>query len=70
MEQDKMELTIEQIRSIMDNNFQIPSESSLMEITPMLIEKLGAIDSDVREGCLEILYAWIMNGEYDDATLI
>ncbi|MFX1414608.1 MAG: DUF2785 domain-containing protein, partial [Promethearchaeota archaeon] len=44
--------------------------SSLMEITPMLIEKLGAIDSDVREGCLEILYAWIMNGEYDDATLI
>ena len=62
MEQDKMELSIEQIKSIMENNFQIPSESSLMEITPVLIEKLGSIDSDIREGCLEILYAWIMNG--------
>ena len=65
-----MELTIEQIKSIMENNFQIPSESSLMEITPMLIEKLGSIDSDIREGCLEILFAWIMNGEYDNTTLI
>lgn len=65
-----MELKIEQIKSIMENDFQIPSESSLMEITPVLIEKLGTIDSDIREGCLEILYAWIMNGEYDDATLI
>jgi hypothetical protein len=70
MEQDKMELTIEQIKSIMENNFQIPSESSLMEITPVLIEKLGSIDSDIREGCLEIMYAWIMNGEYDNTTLI
>ncbi|NVM46603.1 MAG: DUF2785 domain-containing protein [Candidatus Lokiarchaeota archaeon] len=69
MEQDKMELTIVQIKSIMENNFQIPSESSLIEITLLLIEKLGSIDSDIREGCLEILYAWIMNGEYDDTTL-
>ena len=70
MEQAKMELTIEQINSIMENDFQIPSDSSLKEITPVLIEKLGSIDSDIREGCLEILYAWIMNGEYDDTTLI
>ncbi len=65
-----MDLTIEQIKSIMENDFQIPSESSLMEITSVLIEKLGSIDSDIREGCLEILYAWIMNGEYDNTTLI
>ncbi len=65
-----MELTIEQINSIMENNFQIPLETSLMEITPKVIEKLGSIDSDIREGCLEILYAWIMNGEYDSQTLI
>jgi hypothetical protein len=65
-----MELTIEQIKSIMENNFQIPSETSLMEITSILIEKLGSIDSDIREGCLDILYVWIINGEYDDETLI
>ena len=65
-----MELTMEQIKSIMENNFQIPSGYSLMEITPVVIEKLGSIDSDIREGCLEILYAWIMNGEYNDTTLI
>ena len=65
-----MELTIEQIKSIVENNFQIPSESSLMKITPVLIEKLGSIDSDIRENCLEILFAWIMNGEYDNTTLI
>ncbi len=70
MEQNKMELTIEQIKSIMENDFQIPSESSLMEITPVLIEKLGSINSDIREGCLDILYVWIMNGEYDNTTLI
>ncbi len=70
MEQDNLELTIEQINSIMENNFQIPSESSLMEITPLLIEKLGSIDSNIREGCLEILYTWIMNGEYDNTTLV
>jgi len=65
-----MKLPIDQIKSIMENNFQIPSEYSLMEITPILIEKLGSIDSNIREGCLEILYAWIMNGEYDNTTLI
>lgn len=65
-----MELTSEQILSIMDNDFQIPSEISLIEITPVLVENLGSIDSDIREGCLEILYAWIMKGEYDNSTLI
>jgi hypothetical protein len=70
MEQDKIELTIEQIKLIMENNFKIPSESSLMELTYVLLEKLGSVNSDVREGCLEILYTWIMNGEYDNKTLI
>ncbi len=70
MEQNKMELTIEQIKSIMENDFQIPSESSLMEITPVLIEKLGSINSDIREGCLDILYVWIINGKYNNTTLI
>jgi len=65
-----MELTIEQINSIMENNFQLSLNLSLSEITPVLIEKLGSIDSDIREGCLEILYTWIMNGEYDNTTLI
>jgi hypothetical protein len=65
-----MELTIEQIKTITENNFQISSVSSLMEMTPLMIEKLGSIDSDIREGCLEILYTWIMNGEYDNKTLI
>ena len=65
-----MELTIEQIKSIIENNFQLPSEASLMEITPWLIENLSSIDSDIREGCLDILYTWIMNGEYDNITLI
>ncbi|MFW9828676.1 MAG: DUF2785 domain-containing protein [Candidatus Thorarchaeota archaeon] len=65
-----MELTREQILSIMDNDFQIPSETSLNEITPVLVENLGSTDSDLRESCLEILYAWIMKGEYDKSTLI
>ncbi|MFX1566961.1 MAG: DUF2785 domain-containing protein [Promethearchaeota archaeon] len=65
-----MELTIEQIKSIAENNFQLPSEISLMEITPWVIDNLGNIDSDIREGCLDILYTWIMNGEYDNTTLI
>ncbi|MFX0022101.1 MAG: DUF2785 domain-containing protein [Candidatus Hermodarchaeota archaeon] len=65
-----MELTIEQIKFIMENDFQIPAEFSLMEITPTLIEKLGCIESDIREGCLDILYTWIMKGEYDNSTLI
>ena len=65
-----MELNIEQIKSIMENDYQIPTESSLMDITEELIENLGSIDSDIREGCLEILYAWIRNGEYDNTTLI
>ena len=70
MEQAKMELKIEQINSIIENDFQIPSESSLNEITSVLIEKLGSIESAIREGCLDILYTWIMNGEYDNKTLI
>jgi len=70
MGQNEMELTIEQIKFITENNFQIPPESSLIEITPILIEKLGSTDSDIREGSLEILYAWIMNGEYDNSGLI
>jgi len=65
-----MELPIEKINYIMENNFEIPPESTLTELTPILIEKLGSTDSDIREGCLEILYAWIMNGEYDNTTLI
>jgi len=65
-----MELTIEQIKSIIDNDFEIPTESSLMKITSVVIDKLRSTNSDIREGCLEILYAWIMNGEYDNITLI
>jgi hypothetical protein len=65
-----MELTLEQITSIMEKNFQVPSEYSLMELTSVLIEKLGSIKSDIREGCLDILYMWILNGEYDNSTLI
>lgn len=65
-----MELTIDQIKSIIENNFQIPLESTLIEITPILIEHLGDINSDIREGCLDILYTWIMNGEYDNVALI
>ena len=65
-----MELSIEQIKSIIENNYQIPSEYSLMDLTSVLIEKLGSIDSDMRESCLDILYTLIMNGEYDNTTLI
>ncbi|MFW9971572.1 MAG: DUF2785 domain-containing protein [Candidatus Odinarchaeota archaeon] len=65
-----MELSLEKIKSIIDNNFQIPPKSSLTKLTPILIEKLGSTDSDIRESCLDILYMWIINGEYDDTTLI
>lgn len=65
-----MELSKELILEILDNECRLPHNISLEEITPELIEKLGSTDSDSREGVLEILYSWIMDGKYDNQSLI
>ncbi len=65
-----MELTSENIKKIIENDCQLPPEESIENITPLLIPKLGFPDSDSREGALEILYTWIMEGKYSDTALI
>lgn len=65
-----MDLSKDLIKKIMDNNYRVPSDVNIEELTPQLIQKHGDPDSDTREGALEILYTWIVTGKYDNSTLI
>jgi hypothetical protein len=62
-------LNREEIQSIVDGNFEIPSGRDLALVTGALLPLLGSTDSHLREGALEILSHWGEAGRYDDAEL-
>jgi len=62
-------LNREEIRSIVDSNFEIPSGRDLALVTGDLLPLLGSTDSHLREGTLEILGHWGEAGRYSDAEL-
>ncbi len=59
----------EEIQSIVDSNFAIPSGRDLALLTGDLLPLLGSTDSHLREGTLEILGHWGEAGRYTDAEL-
>ncbi len=59
----------EEIQSIADSNFEIPSGRDLALVTGDLLPLLGSTDSHLREGTLEILGHWGQAGRYSDAEL-
>jgi hypothetical protein len=62
-------LNREEIQSIVDSNFEIPSGRDLALVTGDLLPLLGSTDSHLREGALEILGHWGEAGRYSDAEL-
>jgi hypothetical protein len=62
-------LNREEIQSIVDGNFEIPSGRDLALATEDLLPLLGSTDSHLREGTLEILGHWGEAGRYSDAEL-
>ncbi|WP_371806230.1 DUF2785 domain-containing protein [Candidatus Lokiarchaeum ossiferum] len=63
-------MKLEDIKWIMENSFAVLPNSTLAEQTEILIDFLGSPVSDLREGALEILYAWIMKGNYSNDKLL
>ena len=59
----------EEIQSIVDSNFAIPSGRDLALLTGDLLPLLGSTDSHLRESTLEILGHWGEAGRYTDAEL-
>ena len=59
----------EEIQSIVDSNFEIPSGRDLALLTGDLLPLLGSTDSHLREGTLETLGHWGEAGRYSDAEL-
>lgn len=63
-------MDIELWRSIMDNDFAVPAGCSVSAITAELLNHLGSLDADLREGPVYlILESWIQRGCYDRAAL-
>lgn len=60
----------EEIKWISENDFAILPNSTITEQTDILMEYLGSPDSLLREGALDILFTWIMNGHYSNEKLI
>jgi hypothetical protein len=59
----------EEIQSIVDSDFRIPAGTDLARLTAEILPLLGATDSHLREGALEILWHWGEAGTYSDAEL-
>ncbi|UYP45631.1 hypothetical protein NEF87_001916 [Candidatus Lokiarchaeum ossiferum] len=63
-------MKLEDIKWIMENSFAVFPNSTLTEQTEILMDYLGSPVSDLREGALEILYEWIMKGNYSNEELL
>lgn len=60
----------QEIQSIVDNEYKVPANGNLDELTSQLVDRLSSIDADTRENSTEILWQWGMTGQYNDSQLI
>lgn len=58
------------ILDIRANNFEIPSDYTLSQITDILYENIGNTHSDTREAVYYIFCNWIFEGKYSSSELI
>lgn len=63
-------MTRETIKSIVDNEFQVPAEADLADLLSQLMKLLGSTDACLRENSLEILWHWGQAGRYSDEQFI
>jgi hypothetical protein len=58
------------LEQIVSNDFKVPDGLSTVDCLPDLMHNLGSIDSETREGSLDVLWTWISNSTYTDDVLL
>lgn len=58
------------IQAIVDNDYKVPEDGNLEEMTAQLEANLSSLDADVRENSLEVLWQWGITGQYTDDQLV
>lgn len=56
-------------QSIQNDDYSIPNEHSLEELTLVLLSQIGTIDATLREIAYDILSEWILEGHYSSQQL-
>jgi hypothetical protein len=58
------------IQAVVDNDYKVPEDGNLEEMTIQLEHHLSSLDAGLRENSLEVLWQWGMTGQYTDGELI
>ncbi len=57
------------LKQIVDQEYHIPDGVDAVALLPGLMINLGSNDSDLRDNSLEVLWSWLIDDCYDDATM-